>query len=67
MKEEQKINYANLFHSKQLHQQKMCEMPFEDGSLNNRINRSLIFTRVIGHKIDIPGSLEWHMHSEHNK
>ena len=42
-------------------------MPYEDGSLSNKTNRNLIFTRVIGHSLDIPGSSEWHMHTQHNK
>ena len=41
----------------------MTEIQYEDGSLSNKTNRNLIFTRVIGHKMDIPGSSEWHMYN----
>ena len=44
-KETQPINYANMFHLKHLQQEKMTEMPFEDGILSNKIDRNLIFTR----------------------
>lgn len=66
-KEDKQVNYSQLFHLKQLNQQKMTEMPFEDGSLSNKNSRNLIFTRIIGHTMDMPGFSEWHMHTEHSK
>jgi N-glycosylase/DNA lyase len=53
--------------TKDLQQRLASVLPYEFGMASDQMNRHLIFTRVLGFELEMPGSEYWHAFKHHAK